>query len=142
VSCGVAGGFLGGSVKAIHDFYGEYHHVLNDTLQEGLMDDDQYVFVMSWCRRPDLIKLHKCYHKYSVLLPPQSIPHTRVHARSHNRIAADRVFVCGLISFLPFELWTHNSQALSFGAYHCPVGMFVDTSGASLLDHEHISRFV
>lgn len=62
---------------------------------------------MSWCRRPDLIKLHKCYH-----------------------------------NFLPFELWTHNSQALSFGAYHCPVGMFVDTSGASLLDHEHISRFV
>jgi hypothetical protein len=88
VSCGGAGGFLGGSVKAIHDFYGEYHHVLNDTLQEGLMDDDQYVFVMSWCRRPDLIKLHKCYHKYSVPPPSQSIPHTRVHARSHahNRI--------------------------------------------------------
>jgi hypothetical protein len=43
---------------------------------------------------------------------------------------------------LPFELWTHNSRALSFGAYHCPVGMFVDTSDVSLLDHEYISRFV
>jgi hypothetical protein len=64
----IAGGFLGGSVKAVHDFYGEYHHILNDTLQEGLMDDDQYVFVMAWCRRPDLIKLHKCYHKFVALL--------------------------------------------------------------------------
>lgn len=83
-------------------------------------------------------------------MSPSPLSINTAHACTHDRTrtiaraiayAADRVFVCGL-SFLPFELWTHNSQALSFGAYHCPVGMFVDTSGASLLDHEHISRFV
>src|SRR4051794_21124644 len=78
----LAGGFLGGSVKAVHDFYGEYHHILNDTLQEGLMDDDQYVFVMAWCRRPDLIKLHKCYHKF---VPPFSAPaHVHAHVRARS----------------------------------------------------------
>ena len=60
------------------------------------MDDDQYVFVMSWCRRPDLIKLHKCYHRYS---PPPSIntahDRTSTIAQATNHMC---VFVCAVSS--------------------------------------------
>ena len=116
----IAGGFYGGTVTSIKEFAPgkpsfphkhtsltntylsqthlthnttqhtiEYDKALNDTLTAGIMDDDQSVLSYTYCRRPDLVQLHYCTHK-----------------------------------FIPYQMISLESQFLSWGRYHCPVGLF------------------
>lgn len=58
----VAGGFYGSTPSVAKKIYVEWTHLLNDSLQMGLMDNDQFILFNLYCRRPDLFYMHKCVH--------------------------------------------------------------------------------
>ncbi|XP_004347524.1 hypothetical protein CAOG_04773 [Capsaspora owczarzaki ATCC 30864] len=56
----VAGGFFGGSRRAIRALYPVFHQAIQRSLTGGYMDDDQAVFFAAWCDQPDLFTFEEC----------------------------------------------------------------------------------
>jgi hypothetical protein len=56
----VAGGFFGGTAKAIKQLHEEFNAAVMESVNGGYMDDDQSVFFEAFCRNPSLFNYIRC----------------------------------------------------------------------------------
>ncbi|KNC80126.1 hypothetical protein SARC_07500, partial [Sphaeroforma arctica JP610] len=56
----MAGGFFGGKAEPLLAFHASFHRQLENTLDMGILDDDQAVFFASWCEKHSLFQIEQC----------------------------------------------------------------------------------